>query len=481
MKYLLLLIINFQIISYTFSQGFYHHFIDPNLSQVGYNILLKGNNYFISIKGSESKIIKMDLSGNIITEKTFFQEYESGINNMLINRNNEIVMYCYEWPTENQIITYLIKIDNDLNIISQKIIDTNKQYVLSKFIEDNIGNIVGCGYYNKTNPNEQKPIIFKFDSNLDSIKFIETPFYGMFYDIKENLNKTKYYISTDVNIDPFTGNMKIAEYNHNLEMDTAYQYDQYNINHLGWQNQLEWYKNKELLIAGLLVYPSGSWQDEASAIIKIDTNFTTKKFRKFGHQDTSEYPAFARSIAITHDNYIYNCATSNIYNMNFWPYQQQPSWVMINKVDSNLNVVWKKFYGGDAFYSTNDIIATPDGGCIVTGYRYDHLTQNQETDAFILKIDQNGLITSNKETQQIKSYNAIVYPNPAKDKLTFRIAENFTNSEITINDLSGKQIQTIANVSSIENIDISSFSNGIYVFTIKNNNQIIETGRFVKE
>jgi len=58
----------------------------------------------------------------------------------------------------------------------------------------------------------------------------------------------------------------------------------------------------------------------------------------------------------------------------------------------------------------------------------------------------------------------VIYPNPAKDVIYFKNYEQI--GEITIWDLTGKQIKSI-NKASISEIDISNLAAGIYVLKIK--------------
>ena len=101
--------------------------------------------------------------------------------------------------------------------------------------------------------------------------------------------------------------------------------------------------------------------------------------------------------------------------LNQYPWQAEDDWIILNNLDSNLNLNWQKFYGGDAFYMLNALKATRDGGCIMLCSRYDELTQYHEYDILILKVDTNGLITTIGEGPSIPVEDVIVFPNPGKD------------------------------------------------------------------
>ncbi|MDN3677985.1 S8 family serine peptidase [Flavobacterium paronense] len=72
-----------------------------------------------------------------------------------------------------------------------------------------------------------------------------------------------------------------------------------------------------------------------------------------------------------------------------------------------------------------------------------------------------------------------IYPNPAASVLNFIVKNNTTVSDITINDISGKQIYK--SVNAINNsIDVSSLSSGVYFVTFKSDNNSV-TKKFIKE
>ncbi|MGV3695549.1 S8 family serine peptidase [Flavobacterium sp.] len=72
-----------------------------------------------------------------------------------------------------------------------------------------------------------------------------------------------------------------------------------------------------------------------------------------------------------------------------------------------------------------------------------------------------------------------VYPNPAQGILNFDVKNNITISNVSINDVSGKEIYRASN--SIGNsIDISNLASGVYFVTFKSDNGSV-TKKFVKE
>ena len=77
-----------------------------------------------------------------------------------------------------------------------------------------------------------------------------------------------------------------------------------------------------------------------------------------------------------------------------------------------------------------------------------------------------------------KSNALLVYPNPAKNLLHFDV--NINNTTVQIFDVTGKTLQTTNNNSTKFTVSLDNFDNGIYFYSITdNNNTIIGTNRFI--
>ncbi len=74
---------------------------------------------------------------------------------------------------------------------------------------------------------------------------------------------------------------------------------------------------------------------------------------------------------------------------------------------------------------------------------------------------------------------SLISPNPAKDFVSVRLTETFDSerTQITISDLSGKQVLSAAYT---EEINVSSLEKGVYVMTITDGNEI-ENQKLIKE
>lgn len=75
--------------------------------------------------------------------------------------------------------------------------------------------------------------------------------------------------------------------------------------------------------------------------------------------------------------------------------------------------------------------------------------------------------------------NVKVYPDPAKEIVTFEISEIVKNGVIEVYNSEGKALQTIEMNKLRNSCPVSNLSNGIYYFKLKGDGRLLNTGSFV--
>ncbi len=84
-----------------------------------------------------------------------------------------------------------------------------------------------------------------------------------------------------------------------------------------------------------------------------------------------------------------------------------------------------------------------------------------------------GVNEVNKIAQSVK-----VFPNPAKDIINFSVDGNIAKT-INIMDITGKLLENISISDSDTKLDLSNYSNGIYLYQIKaSSGEVIKSGKF---
>lgn len=159
-----------------------------------------------------------------------------------------------------------------------------------------------------------------------------------------------------------------------------------------------------------------------------------------------------------------------------------PNNITLTKTDENLNVIWQKTYTHPTrFLQATCLIATHDGGCLVTGGAFDDL--NSHYDLFVLKIDADGNVGMD---EIVVTDRTMVYPNPGEDKLNIRIA--MKNCCLELYDLNGMLVHRQQFIDNITVINTETWPTGMYVWrvipnhlTIIGSSTMTETGKWIKK
>lgn len=191
------------------------------------------------------------------------------------------------------------------------------------------------------------------------------------------------------------------------------------------------------------------------------------------HPDTNAYPAWLNSIDFYYSNSIFIGGTINFQAFGGF----EPSWFYITKLDTNLNIYYEKYFGGDLFYSMFSIVAMQDGGVALIGTIRDFNATVFDRDIIIIKLDTNGYVKILEESQ-IKIQSAIVYPNPGNDRLFVRTALKSVNFELF--DLYGRRLKVLKINNLITELNIANLKSGIYTWRLTNSKEILEYGKWIK-
>lgn len=184
------------------------------------------------------------------------------------------------------------------------------------------------------------------------------------------------------------------------------------------------------------------------------------------------------------NNYIYTVGTEGYnYQGGVGFLQPQNTSILVCKLDTMANIIWKKSYGDDMFYRPASIIQTSDSGLLVSGLRYNAAETSYPGvgQSFILRLDKNGdLVSVGIKENGCVNYAAVkCYPNPTKGVICFD-APFLKQYEIDIYDVFGKLIYQNNEYFNRESINTQFLSSGEYYYKIKIGERYI-TGKFIKE
>ena len=157
------------------------------------------------------------------------------------------------------------------------------------------------------------------------------------------------------------------------------------------------------------------------------------------------------------------------------------------KINTNGDSLWMRQYDNHGLQPPNmpwsellkGIEKTRDGGYIACGLPY----YKPDPKLWVIRVDSMGCFNtsctpSNIGLNEIELNEFVkIYPNPASN---FLIIESLNNNaeEIRIADMSGRNILKHS-LNSGKTVDVSSLPNGIYLITLKNNDNFQSTKRFI--
>lgn len=98
-----------------------------------------------------------------------------------------------------------------------------------------------------------------------------------------------------------------------------------------------------------------------------------------------------------------------------------------------------------------------------------------------LYLDDFSLLTSGLSEQDPAKLNFLVYPNPASSDLTLATTGfQFGNRGLKVEmyDMTGRLVKTIDVESAIQKVNITELSSGMYVYSLKDGNNVLRTGKF---
>lgn len=435
-----------------FFTGFISDHSDFKLMKEGLVVKLNENGYFI-----DSIIINQ-------SPKTY------NIINILPIENGQYILSGNSFDTTGNVqkVSIVLKrMDDGLAIVDQREYFFPENYVEIGYItRKGLGNHFLVAGTVDTLHNDFTMYFYEFNNDLDSIKakfFLDKK--KVFCYWVKALNNGCYWVLTEVNAKYFI-----------LDSALSITEEQYVPDYVTGNYGVKWDTDTSFYLAG-------EWNggpDDDVGIIKqyhpIDT--TGHLFQHWGTVDTLDFPALWGALDYNNKDSIYIGGTTN-----FWVtyYGTWPSWYFIIQTDSMLNVRWERFYGGDAYYVMQKIIASNDGGCIVAGTRFDYqnVTEN-ELDIHVMKLNNEGLLVGTNDKPALKMHEALVFPNPGSNYLRVRVAAQYRHSVFELYDLSGKQVLKQQITGKWAEVNTTFLKTGTYVYKIYNNEGLYETGKWVK-
>lgn len=474
-SYIFIILLIYQFFSATAQTSFEFILEDPMDQCGGSMIEDPNNNIIISVTNNNqfAKLMKLNNEGTLIDSIDILNPANGKCELFhLLKVDNAKFMAFGKYNTDTAFNLWAVTFDYDLNIVMDAKIPVNGDITTTfqhAIINDN-GNVVIISSYEQV-PSYSDVMMHELSADGNVIKEKMFDGSGAASDIIQ-LSSLEYRIIVYGHVYRAFVDIYCLDTNFAIVNSCPVPWD------LHFHNTIKFINDTNFLISGKKIFPEKD-NERDLGLVKTDLNNNLMDYKHYGKTDTMDYPSVHNNLDFVSENDIYYSGISNLDLFN--PYfSQMPSWFILNKIDSNLNLKWQKFYGGDACYVPLTILATQDGGCVMAGTRYDYITQPvQERDLYVLKVDEGGLITW---TQEIPMDNqpTTVYPNPGTNLLNIKTNNRELLFELI--DMNGQVVikQMVNNDS--DAIVTESLKPGMYFYRmtdIKNN--IAETGKWVKQ
>lgn len=227
------------------------------------------------------------------------------------------------------------------------------------------------------------------------------------------------------------------------------------------------YTNNSILSGGYY-YDSQQEKDFISAIVMDQSlNLIHEIILCDGEKET--YPAWSRCVDYHYTNRIF---IAGMYNYT-GTFPNEPNWIYLASLNENLDLLYEEYWGGDASYRIFTISATPDGGVILAGDVYDHLSYSNQYDGFLIKFDSMFFVGVDPPYDQNSSLTNI------RVRATcggIDVDSNIDNAIFSLYNLTGKcQLNSKIEIGTNTIIN-ENLKSGIYIWMINIDNEQI-TGK----
>ncbi len=423
-----------------------------------------------------SRIYKIDNTGNIVSDLIHHNNSYRFLSTIMSTSEGLIMYSVHAKKNTDSLRLNIATLNEDLEILNENEYSTPyKEFYLSMGIVENDSSVVLTG---KCYDNDNDIILLKIINNeLINTTRINIPSEQFLYDIIKKNNSSSYLLFLFSASSPsFPYQHAIVEITPNFEVvktDTIPGSLQFYYNALP--------ANDGYYISGKHhIFGSNPRNDEIK-VMKCDTFYCVNNYVLLGASDTVDYPGIINYLSYSNNNEDIVVAGTKNADPN-QQFSTQKSWYSLYLIDKNLNCKWKKFYGGDAYYMLYYMQPTINQGYILSGSRYDWTTQLTETDVFIIQTDSNGLITSNTGPGPIiQAHDAIVYPNPGREKLTIESGPQIAGAKFILYDMAGKTLIEKTLNHTTETLPTAHLPSGLYLWNITHKGKAVESGKWVKE
>ncbi len=351
----------------------------------------------------------------------------------------------------------LIWMDQDLSILKDSsYAHEGQNNVMGRSTISHSNTIVFFNAYPvEGNPGLKGYVFWEFSFNGNEISHqVDTINSSMFMGLIDSYELNRYIITT---------HEEVIHFDYNFEF-----MDQYDLTIPDFEpNHAELLNDSVLLWSGNYIQPIAPPFDIdlSRATTNLQGEIISHHF--FGVPDTLDRQP---QISIIDDDHYLIGGTKN------YDSYEDYSWISLYKSDNSGEVIYERYYGGDAFYVLNKLEITADGGFLITG-SVTFFEPVYQSGIIIMKVDSNGLLTAINEELVQKNEAILPYPNPGNDYVIF---------ESSMPDLNLRLLEINGNLIHQEEFDYNilvetgHYKPGTYTYIISNGLMMVTSGKWIK-
>jgi hypothetical protein len=314
--------------------------------------------------------------------------------------------------------------------------------------------------------------VLDLDGNLLDFHFYNDPYYaeyGVFSDFIFNFDTTAIYAIGNFARGPYSIPISIIEMDMNYNITNYSQY--FDGEHLTAPTSVAWLPNGNLILADR---ENNYGSDTEGLLVKLvdpDFNFIRDTFMI--RPGMVKVPVF-NGLDYTDPDNIW-IATFNAMG-GFMPDEV----FHVQVFDSEMNLKGVKEFGGEKkLYRFYNLLATSDGGCLITG-QVPACDSCENNNGYLFKLMPEDVITTGVNEQPVVDpYSVEVYPNPFDECLTLNT--KYPGLVISVHDFTGNKVfESKIPITSV-NFSTGQLSNGMYFYKIVENGNVIKCGKLLKQ
>ena len=197
--------------------------------------------------------------------------------------------------------------------------------------------------------------------------------------------------------------------------------------------------------------------------------------------DNYDLPAILQSVDMTENNTLFFA-----YTLNVGFYDNQDSWMMVERLDANLDTITTCYYDIEPDKRINShaqcVTAAMDGGVLLVS-RSKNLNDTNQRWTTITKFPAEAFVGI-EEAHDNGLKVAIAYPNPGKDVLNIRTG--LKDARVEVYDINGRLVHSQALTDNVTGIEAGDWAEGVYVWKVytgvsTGSTTLVETGKWIKE